>query len=50
MTDYRTVGDDIADAQAALDHAVGADAYEQLSAEEQAYLQEAAHFLTLVGN
>ena len=50
MTGHGTVGDDIADAQAALGHIFDAESYEQLSAENQAYLQEAAHFLRFVQN
>jgi hypothetical protein len=50
MADNRTIGDDIADAQTALAHAVDTDDYEQLSPENQADLQEAVHFLTLVQN
>ncbi|MFC6722854.1 hypothetical protein ACFQE1_00225 [Halobium palmae] len=42
--------DNIAEAQTALAHAIDSESYDQLSAKDQAYLQEAAHFLTLVQN
>lgn len=50
MTEHRTIGDNIADAQAALEHAVDANTYDQLSAQDQAFLQEAVYCLTLVQN
>jgi hypothetical protein len=42
---HRTIGDEIAEATYALENAVESEAYEELSARQRAYLQEALYYL-----
>lgn len=46
----RTIGDDIAEAAISLENAIDNEAYDDLRARDQAYLQEALYFLSLVQN
>lgn len=48
--EHRTIGDNLAEAIAELEHAVENDGYDALEPCDQAYLHEALHFLTLVEN